>query len=98
MFSNILFVNVYNENRAYGGPEEGGWYFDTGELIKVLGPFTGEDRREKANRALARVEKVLEGWNEGAYPPGSVLCSGYYTVRVSRNMGESFPQERPRYE
>lgn len=24
------FVNVYEVGRSYGGPEEGGWWFDTG--------------------------------------------------------------------
>jgi len=26
-------VTVWEEDRAYGGPEEGGWWFTTGDLI-----------------------------------------------------------------
>lgn len=29
-------VAVYYEDRAYGGPEEGGWWYSTGELVDVL--------------------------------------------------------------
>ena len=30
----IWYVNIYETNRAYGGPEEGGWYYDTGDLLE----------------------------------------------------------------
>jgi len=28
------WVNVYSFGRAYGGPEEGGWYYDTWEVVE----------------------------------------------------------------
>ena len=28
-------VAFYAVDRAYGGPEEGGWWFDTGELVRL---------------------------------------------------------------
>src|SRR4051794_29723324 len=28
------YVNVYEVDRAYGGAEEGGWWFDTGQAIE----------------------------------------------------------------
>ena len=31
-----VFVNIYNEGRAFGGPEEGGWYYDYGEPKESL--------------------------------------------------------------
>jgi len=30
----VRWVNVYNVTRAYGGPEEGGWWYDEGELVE----------------------------------------------------------------
>ena len=30
----IKFVNIYRTGRSYGGPEEGGWWYDTGQLIE----------------------------------------------------------------
>ena len=29
-----VFVTVYHETRAYGGPEEGGWYYTQGEPVE----------------------------------------------------------------
>lgn len=29
----MLYVNVYLVTQLYGGPEEGGWYFDSGEPL-----------------------------------------------------------------
>ncbi len=34
----IKYVNVYMADRAYGGPEEGGWYYTYGEALK-LSPY-----------------------------------------------------------
>lgn len=29
-----LYVNVYDVTSEYGGPEEGGWYYDAGEFLE----------------------------------------------------------------
>ena len=29
------YVNIYKVESAYGGPEEGGWYYDVGELVET---------------------------------------------------------------
>lgn len=31
-----FYVRVYGSNRAYGGPEEGGWWYDDNELVKEV--------------------------------------------------------------
>lgn len=31
-----LYVNVYSVGKAYGGPEEGGWYFNTGTPVTSI--------------------------------------------------------------
>lgn len=31
------YINVYDVGQAYGGPEEGGWWYATGEFIKTIG-------------------------------------------------------------
>jgi hypothetical protein len=30
----LPFVNVYLIDRAYGGPEEGGWHYECGEAVR----------------------------------------------------------------
>lgn len=32
----MLYVNVYHVSQLYGGPEEGGWYYDAGEPIASI--------------------------------------------------------------
>lgn len=39
----IWLVAIYDESRQYGGPEEGGWYYNTGELLGVDSAWTNED-------------------------------------------------------
>lgn len=34
---NMWFINIYVVNKQYGGPEEGGWYYDTYDCIKSYG-------------------------------------------------------------
>ncbi len=36
----VYFVNEYETDRCFGGPEEGGWWFDTGRFIRCRGIYT----------------------------------------------------------
>lgn len=55
---NKLFINIYWTTRAYGGPEEGGWWCDCYE------PATRDDcgpgRASKQRRTLARAYVARE--------------------------------------
>lgn len=88
---------VYEVNRAYGGPEEGGWWYDCGELARVLGVRRSEDDAY----ALAR---RLNGWlarlQSGRREVSSVIYDGgRYAVEVYEHKPPAFyPAERPRYE
>lgn len=33
----------YDIDRAYGGPEEGGWWYDTGQLVRVWRTLKSEE-------------------------------------------------------
>lgn len=41
-----LFANAYHTDRLYGGPEEGGWYYDVGSPVMSL-PFICNDTEIK---------------------------------------------------
>ena len=41
-------VAIFFVDRAYGGPEEGGWWFDTGEPDNDYARFTRGFRTQKA--------------------------------------------------
>ena len=52
------FVNVYRIDRCYGGPEEGGWYYNKGEFLGCYGMY-GNHRYRRAERVKEIVEKIL---------------------------------------
>jgi hypothetical protein len=91
----VQYITVYLQNRAYGGSEEGGWWFDTGEAVKVLTVLPA-----KAQALLERVRRWCERTNreEGRRSLGSVLCDGRWGAILSDEPGEDYPQERPYYE
>lgn len=90
------YVNLYLTNRAYGGREEGGWWYDTGEPVRSFAFYT----RTKAMRCLAMVNRIAECRNklERRRPPHSVLCDGWYAARIEHIPATAYPMTRPHYE
>lgn len=80
----VLFVNVYDTYREYGGPEEGGWYYDVGHP-------TGESYvRRRMDSALDLARKIRAKLKaDGAED---------VSVRVEQHKPRKFPQGRPHYE
>lgn len=90
----IRFVNAYSVERCYGGPEEGGWWYDAGEPIASI-PIRGSDDPESAKGAL----RAMFGWprerSQGRY---SVLGGADFEIYVEDGPPEAFPKQRPHYE
>lgn len=88
---------LYEIDRAYGGPEEGGWYYDTGELRRPLRVFPTD---EQACAAARRCNDWLHRLQSDVRGVGSVLYrGGRYAARAFERIApEAFPVERPRYE
>lgn len=93
-------IAVYELNRHYGGPEEGGWWFNSGQLIYVEPAYTygWADHRAKVADEVYQDTHDLYSVN---YPG-----HGAYSVRLvdRKARGEDydiptrFPEETPRYE
>ncbi len=96
----LYSVAVYLVDRAYGGPEEGGWWFDSGEPDEEMAQFTRLFHNEDlAYDYRARVEnKLCFKLNKGRRSISSVLSEGEYHARVETGLPAAFPAERPRYE
>jgi hypothetical protein len=85
---------VYQLGREYGGPEEGGWWVDTGSVKTAV------------HIAFMTPEKVAQvrAELEAKYPTdtrhrSSVRPKGLdYSIREEYGPGQDFPQEFPRYE
>lgn len=87
---------IYEIDRAYGGPEEGGWWYDTGELVRVIATTRSEAR---AHAAARRANSLIERLQVRKTP----VCSVNYEGGRHRALVEIdkptpfFPQERPTY-
>ena len=95
----MIYAFVFETDRAYGGPEEGGWYFDCGEPIdhplnRVFATI------EEARAYQQEVAPILDAQNreEGRRDPNSVLSRGnYLNLEVWHTVPAPYPATRPTY-
>ena len=88
-------LNEYLADRAFGGPEEGGWWYGTGTFVACHGVYP---TRGEAKAAADAMQARLAERRRGLHAPDSVLCSGWPVVQVEPHPGADFPRTRPRYE
>jgi hypothetical protein len=86
------FINVYEMDRHYGGPEEGGWWYDSGTLVQT--------RKVRGRQRAVRIATLLRcSIPVPQHPLWSVLyAGGQYSISIDRLPGKSFPTTRPHYE
>jgi len=92
-----FILSFYERNQAYGGPEEGGWYFDTFELVRS---FCAYPTREKASKAASRANALLNRLQRRKRPVSSVAYSGgRHVAMVHENIPPIYlPEFHPHYE
>jgi len=94
----ILYVNAYAVSRHYGGPEEGGWWYDSGRVLASV-PISAD----ASDADVATIRKALTGllgWpkdppSQGRY---SVIGGSDFEVYVEDHVGREWPEETPHYE
>jgi hypothetical protein len=96
-------VAAYVVSKAFGGHEEGGWWYNTGELVRTLRVFKSEDKAYAyAGRLNATLwaEHQTFGPNVGKHKPSSILSEGeWISAEVHENAALAFyPDTRPHYE
>lgn len=89
-------IALYEIDRAYGGPEEGGWFFDTGELVRLLALAPTETRAialaDRANRLLERLQRHRRRVDSVLYDGGR-----FTAVVFEWAAPPIFPEVRPHY-
>ena len=87
----------YELDRAFGGAEEGGWWFDTGTLVRL---HTVERDGARAAARSARANRLLDRLQQGSRSLSSVLYSGgrYRMCVFEHSAPPHFPQNVPHYE
>jgi hypothetical protein len=86
------YVNVYEVGQSYGGPEEGGWWFSTGD------PLTEEclifDTREGAEAGANLLREAFPSTGKQY----SVNGGEDYAVMIEDRPARAWPTVRPHYE
>lgn len=89
-------VTIAMVHRLYGGPEEGGWYYDqyTPLTNKPNAPFirTFTDYHDAVKYANELYCDVVEDLNVGRAPLYSVRSDGIYAAHI----WDGFPSQTPR--
>tara|TARA_R110000751_G_C13640525_1_gene466846 strand:+ start:553 stop:825 length:273 start_codon:yes stop_codon:yes gene_type:complete len=90
----MKFLNVYLIDQAYGGGEEGGWYFTYGEAIRSIAVPSKE-----VSRVKTRLQRHCDVENdERRSDISSVLSEGRYEILVERAPAIDWPATAPHYE
>lgn len=108
------FIAVYDVDQRYGGPEEGGWYYNRGSLVrivKVMRAMESDNAMSSNNwdtfapyvycrRLNAKLASRAFGPNQGKREFTSVLSHGELCAEVYENEipPDHYPKVRPHYE
>lgn len=89
-------VALYEVDLAFGGPEEGGWWYQTGRLTRLLRLCPTE---ACAVAVAARANALLERLQRHRRPVSSAAYGGgrYAAIVHERIAPERFPATQPRY-
>lgn len=90
------YLNVYYLEDVYGGPEEGGWWYETGSLVLTL-EVAGAAGPSFVERALDGLRAVFQDHGNRR----SVIYASKeedYRVLLETHPGIGWPAETPRYE
>lgn len=89
-------VAFYEIGLAYGGPEEGGWWYETGEIVRLISITRTEGAAfaiaARANRLLDRIQRHLRTVHSVPYDGGR-----YRALAFAGLPPANFPVERPTY-
>lgn len=88
------YLNEYLTKRRWGGPEEGGWWYETRRLVTEHGEFETGKEAEAAKEALSA---YVDEQRLHQHPPHSVLCRGRTELIVEPHPGIDYPLKTPRY-
>lgn len=103
----LFWLALYLVDLAYGGPEEGGWWYQAGTLVVDPETYRKLDAapsafmsQEGARRALPPLDARLTALNEGRPPIEATNSVGIYEWRVIQapTLPTHFPTTRPHYE
>lgn len=108
----IVYLNVYETYDSYGGPEEGGWYYTSGDAhgsipmeaiydLRKTGGFQDEHGGVEAFFVDPEVLNTFEKHIRNLYGHrfvGRPNKRDHLVIYLEENPAEHFPRNRPHYE
>jgi hypothetical protein len=96
----VFYISEYSVSRHYGGPEEGGWWYDIREFVKTWAAYTDGDDALTVCRRLNVETQEAEREDRHHYGRGSVLGGEDCEWTVERHPAEedNTREPRPHYE
>lgn len=93
-------VAIYLEDRAYGGPEEGGWFYNYGIPSDEHAQYVmGFDNEDEANMYASMLNEIVcPTLNKGRPSIDSVLSEGRFTAIPFEGFPRPWPVHKPIYE
>ena len=87
------WLTVYHVQQAYGGPEEGGWWYNVGERLEHV-DVRGRDLHDAVMELVAKYDHMND--SRGLY---SVISTGVIRIEgATRYIGPKYtPETRPYY-
>ena len=98
----IIYVNVYKVEHLYGGPEEGGWYYNAGTPIASVPVLVDTLKMDEATKlhpqivdCIASLKNTFKDipWGDINSVNGGVELGIY----VAEEFAEYWPKEKPVY-
>lgn len=89
-----VYVNAYEVGQCYGGREEGGWWYDSGEPLASIPCMDAE----QIAAARAHLQAVFGPTYEGARDRTSVIGEPNLEIYEEEHTAKFFPETRPHYE
>ena len=107
-----LVVSLYRCWQAYGGSEEGGWYFECGNPVGKYETFFNQEkayaRRQEIQDQIKEEGHLFEGCGVGGCGDDDGLMRGeavgdddeltVYVMEIKRGGPQAFPERTPYYE
>jgi len=92
------YVNIYLHTLEFGGPEEGGWWYDLYTPINDADEPNAEASVPYSPNAKRYADEWVAKVNEGEPELSSVLSRGLYIVLVEPHKARVYPETKPHYE
>lgn len=90
------YVNAYAVDRRYGGPEEGGWYYDDGTPLASIPVDTDAEEAAARDMINAKFKDAYEQTNRhGRF---SVIGGPDLEIYIEESPAVAYPYETPHYE